>query len=45
VFGVAMLNGIALVSFINGLREQGASVFDAVRRGAELRLRPVLVDC
>ena len=43
VFGVAMLNGIVLVSFINQLRAQGASVAEAVRRGAELRLRPVLM--
>ncbi|MDE0056182.1 MAG: CusA/CzcA family heavy metal efflux RND transporter [Gammaproteobacteria bacterium] len=43
VFGVAMLNGIVLVSFVNQLREQGASVGEAVRRGAELRLRPVLM--
>ncbi len=43
VFGVAMLNGIVLVSFINELREKGMSVSEAVRRGAELRLRPVLM--
>ncbi len=43
VFGVAMLNGIVLISFINELREKGASVAEAVRRGAELRLRPVLM--
>ena len=43
VFGVAMLNGIVLVSFINQLRAQGASAREAVRRGAELRLRPVLM--
>lgn len=43
VFGVAMLNGIVLISFINQLREQGFSVADAVRKGAELRLRPVLM--
>lgn len=43
VFGVAMLNGIVLVAFINELREKGLSVADAVRRGAELRLRPVLM--
>ena len=43
VFGVAMLNGIVLVAFINELREQGLSVRDAVRRGTELRLRPVLM--
>jgi len=43
VFGVAMLNGIVLVSFINELREKGMSVHEAVRRGTELRLRPVLM--
>lgn len=43
VFGVAMLNGIVLVSFINELREKGMSVSDAVRQGAELRLRPVMM--
>ena len=43
VFGVAMLNGIVLVSFINELREKGLPVAEAVRRGAELRLRPVLM--
>ena len=43
VFGVAMLNGIVLVSFINEQREKGLSVAEAVRRGCELRLRPVLM--
>ncbi|WP_138381175.1 efflux RND transporter permease subunit [Luteithermobacter gelatinilyticus] len=43
VFGVAMLNGIVLVSFINELREKGLGVAEAVRRGTELRLRPVLM--
>ncbi len=43
VFGVAMLNGIVLVSFINELREKGMAVGEAVRKGAELRLRPVMM--
>ncbi|MDA3934054.1 MAG: CusA/CzcA family heavy metal efflux RND transporter [Gammaproteobacteria bacterium] len=43
VFGVAMLNGIVLVSFINELRGKGLSVSEAVRKGTELRLRPVLM--
>lgn len=43
VFGVAMLNGIVLISFINELREKGMTVSEAVRRGAEMRLRPVLM--
>jgi len=43
VFGVAMLNGIVLISFINELRDKGLSVSEAVRKGAELRLRPVMM--
>lgn len=43
VFGVAMLNGIVLVSFLNELREKGMSVRDAVVQGTALRLRPVLM--
>ena len=43
VFGVAMLNGIVMVSFLNDLRQRGRSVRDAVREGAALRLRPVLM--
>ncbi len=43
VFGVAMLNGIVLVSFLNELRERGLSVREAVIQGTALRLRPVLM--
>ena len=43
VFGIAMLNGIVLVSFINELRNKGASITNAVRQGVALRLRPVLM--
>jgi cobalt-zinc-cadmium resistance protein CzcA len=43
VFGVAMLNGIVLVSFLNELRSKGLPVREAVLRGTELRLRPVLM--
>lgn len=43
LFGVAVLNGVVMVSYINELREQGKSVLDAVREGAETRLRPVLM--
>ncbi|WP_374605642.1 efflux RND transporter permease subunit [Niveibacterium sp.] len=43
VFGVAMLNGIVMVSFLNDLRQRGRSIRDAVREGAALRLRPVLM--
>lgn len=43
LFGVAVLNGVVMVSFINHLREEGKSVLDAVREGAMTRLRPVLM--
>ena len=43
VFGVAMLNGIVLLTFLNDLRRQGRSVREAVREGTALRLRPVLM--
>ncbi|BDB30592.1 CusA/CzcA family heavy metal efflux RND transporter (plasmid) [Cupriavidus sp. P-10] len=40
--GVAVLNGLVMVSFIRQLREEGRPVPEAVRDGALLRLRPVL---
>ncbi|MDP3092271.1 MAG: CusA/CzcA family heavy metal efflux RND transporter [Nitrospira sp.] len=43
LFGVAVLNGIVLVSCMNALREEGASLDEAVMSGALLRLRPVLM--
>ncbi len=44
VFGVAMLNGIVLVSFIHELRvTRDMTLHEAVREGALLRLRPVLM--
>jgi len=41
--GVAVLNGIVMVSFIRKLREDGEWLDDAVRDGALARLRPVLM--
>ncbi|MBO9770018.1 MULTISPECIES: efflux RND transporter permease subunit [Xanthomonas] len=41
--GVAVLNGLVLISFIRGLREQGEPLESAVREGALSRLRPVLM--
>ncbi|TBR30266.1 MAG: CusA/CzcA family heavy metal efflux RND transporter, partial [Reyranella sp.] len=41
--GVAVLNGLVIISFIQGLREQGRTVDQAVREGAMKRLRPVLM--
>ena len=41
--GVAVLNGLVIITFIQGLRNQGRTVADAVREGAMKRLRPVLM--
>ena len=43
LFGVAVLNGVVLVSYINTLRQEGKSVTDAVFEGTLLRLRPVMM--
>ncbi len=43
LFGVAVLNGIVMVSYFNELRREGVSVELAVIKGAVLRLRPVLI--
>lgn len=43
LFGVAVLNGIVMVSYFNELRRQGLNPELAVIRGAALRLRPVLI--
>ncbi|MBS1827478.1 MAG: efflux RND transporter permease subunit [Acidobacteria bacterium] len=43
LFGVAVLNGIVLVSYINRLRAEGLDTSEAVVRGAATRLRPVLM--
>ena len=38
VWGIAILNGVVLISFIKELREQGLSVAEAVRTGCEAAL-------
>jgi cobalt-zinc-cadmium resistance protein CzcA len=43
LFGVAMLNGVVLVSSINHVRGTGVSTYEAVIAGARRRLRPVLM--
>jgi len=43
LFGVAVLNGVVLISYVNQLRADGAELGDAVRTGADVRLRPVLM--
>ncbi|MBC7945019.1 MAG: CusA/CzcA family heavy metal efflux RND transporter [Burkholderiales bacterium] len=41
--GVAVLNGLVMLSFIRGLREEGRALDDAIHEGALTRLRPVLM--
>jgi hypothetical protein len=41
--GVAVLNGLVMVSFIEQLRRDGAEIDDAIVRGSLTRLRPVLM--
>jgi cobalt-zinc-cadmium resistance protein CzcA len=43
VSGVAVMNGVVLVSYINQLRREGRPIEEAVREGALTRLRPVLM--
>ena len=41
--GVAVLNGLVMVSFINQLRSEGVGLDAAIERGCMVRLRPVLM--
>ncbi|WP_024300637.1 efflux RND transporter permease subunit [Methyloversatilis discipulorum] len=43
LLGIAVLNGVVLVSHFNQLRATGMSMLDAVVHGAQRRLRPVLL--
>jgi cobalt-zinc-cadmium resistance protein CzcA len=43
LFGIAVLNGVVMVSYFNALLKNGCSIDDAVRMGAQRRLRPVLM--
>ncbi len=43
LFGVAVLNGVVMISCFNRLREEGKSLPEAIREGAAIRLRPVLM--
>ena len=41
--GVAVLNGLVMITFINKLRDEGQPVENAIMHGAVARLRPVLM--
>ncbi len=43
LFGVAVLNGVVLVSYINKLRDEGLGLEQSILTGCERRLRPVLM--
>jgi cobalt-zinc-cadmium resistance protein CzcA len=43
LFGVAVLNGVVMVTYFNQLRAAGRTVLQAVEEGAVRRLRPVLL--
>jgi cobalt-zinc-cadmium resistance protein CzcA len=43
LFGVAVLNGLVMVTYINYLKQSGMALRNAIREGAMVRLRPVLM--
>lgn len=43
LFGVAIQNGVLMISHINGLRKDGFSLLKAVKDGARHRFRPILM--
>lgn len=43
LLGIAVLNGVVLVTYFNELRAQGRTLTEAVVEGAERRLRPVMM--
>lgn len=43
LFGIAVLNGVVMVSYFNTLLKNGATIDEAVYDGATRRLRPVLM--
>ena len=43
LFGTAVQNGVVLVTFFNQLREKGLAVTETIRKGCELRLRPLMM--
>ncbi|MGE5431325.1 MAG: efflux RND transporter permease subunit, partial [Syntrophomonadaceae bacterium] len=43
LFGVAVLNGVVLVSYISQLRHEGMELKEAIQKGCNDRLRPVLM--
>jgi cobalt-zinc-cadmium resistance protein CzcA len=43
LFGVAIMDGLLLISYFNTLRASGLPVHDAIMQGAAMRVRPVMM--
>ena len=43
IFGVAIMDGLLLISYFNHLRAQGLPLREAILQGAEKRVRPVMM--
>ena len=43
LFGVSVLTAVVYISYVNELRQQGTPIAEAVRTGAILRLRPIMM--
>jgi len=44
LFGVAVLNGIVLIAYFNQLKQEGmANIYDRIKEGTKVRLRPVIL--
>ena len=43
LFGVAIMDGLLLISYFNALRAQGLPLHDAIMQGAGKRVRPVMM--
>ncbi|MFN3788444.1 MAG: efflux RND transporter permease subunit, partial [Sulfurihydrogenibium azorense] len=42
-FGIAILNGVVLISYIRQLIAEGRNIDDAINLATKLRLRPILI--
>jgi cobalt-zinc-cadmium resistance protein CzcA len=45
LFGVAIMDGLLMISYFNDLRRHGLPLQEAIMQGAALRVRPVTMTC
>jgi cobalt-zinc-cadmium resistance protein CzcA len=43
IFGVAIMDGLLLISYFNSMRNQGIPLHEAIMQGAEKRVRPIMM--